>query len=135
MRELRSTRRRPEHVPPDRRYEVLQGQLHGSLPASAELEEYEVAERPMRDVQYGDIDIDQWRGGLIQQHVTAPTAIQEDNMSNAYKTPRAGEASAILTGLEPVGSQSSQRSARGVAAVGDRWRMLIIKANQYKIIL
>ncbi|KAL1587337.1 hypothetical protein WHR41_03874 [Cladosporium halotolerans] len=47
MRELRSTRRRPEHVPPDRRYEVLQGQLHGSLPASAELEEYEVAERPM----------------------------------------------------------------------------------------
>lgn len=36
------------------------------------------------DVQYGDIDIDQWRGGLIQQHVTAPTAIQEDNMSNAY---------------------------------------------------
>ncbi|KAM0717338.1 hypothetical protein Q7P37_007190 [Cladosporium fusiforme] len=49
LRELRASQRSAERRSPSQRqrYELLQEQLYGSLPASDELEQYEVAERPM----------------------------------------------------------------------------------------
>lgn len=49
LRELRASHSDAEHRPPgqDQRHELLKEQLHGTLPANNELEEYEVAERPM----------------------------------------------------------------------------------------